>query len=166
MKKTLAVTLVLLIVVYAGLAFVGIDPKDRRPGTRLSGATTPLPDDWSFTADYAEVALETRPWYGIPFSVTVVVGESGGRLFVPSLYETEAEFPGTKYWNKVVARNPNVRLRVGERLFELAVHPIRDEAQFQFAQAALAAKYPSWGDRTDTARPRKYALLELKPRAR
>ena len=73
----------------------GCEPKDRCPGLWLSGEVSALPEDLSFIADHPEIFVETRPWYGIPFSVTTVIGTRNGRLYVPSIYDEELPFPGT-----------------------------------------------------------------------
>ena len=97
--------------------------------------------------------------------MTTVLARDGDDLFVPSLYEAEMPFPGTKFWNKVVQRNPNVRLRVGDALYELQIAPITDEAEFNRALQAFARKYPFWAERLATdGSARRYALLALSER--
>ncbi|MGE0621191.1 MAG: hypothetical protein AB7I04_24670 [Pseudomonadales bacterium] len=122
----------------------GCEPKDRRPGLWLSGEVSALPDDLSFIADHPEIFVETRPWYGIPFSVTTVIGTRNGRLYVPSIYDEELPFPGTKYWNSVIAENPDVRLKIGGRLYEMRAVWVRDLDEYREGVRALADKYESW----------------------
>ncbi len=102
---------------------------------------------------------------GIPFSVTVVVARDGDRIYVPSLYDSAQPFPGSKYWNHVVAENPNVRLRVDETLYPLTISPVTDAAEFRDAFTALGRKYPFWREQMtlDDSQPR-FALLRLRPR--
>ena len=79
LKKIIpGVVVAIALLAYAYLAFVGIEPKDRRPGTKLSGTTAVLPQDLAFVDNKMEVTLETQPWYGIPFSVTTVIVRHGG----------------------------------------------------------------------------------------
>ncbi len=165
MKSVFAAIVTILALVYAWLAFIGIEPADRRPGTLLAGTEQPLPTDLSFLDTAMEVELETRPWFGIPFSVTVVVARDADEIYVPSLYDTAQPFPGTKYWNHVVAANPNVRLRVDEMLYPLTITPVTNEAEFRDAFAALGRKYPFWREQMtlDGSQPR-FALLRLQPR--
>ena len=164
-KKTLITTLTLLVVVYLYLAFVGIEPKDRRPGTLLSGTPAILPHDVSFVDDVAEITLETLPWYGIPFSVTAVVVSYNGAIYVPSLYDSPQAFPGTKYWNKVVSRNSDVRLRVGESVYELAAAPVLDDQEFRAVFEALGRKFPYWREQIELdGRLPRFALIRLSPR--
>ena len=67
------------------LLLAACEPQDRRPGLWLSGELVdPPPEDFSFVLDYPEIFVETRPWYGIPFSVTTVIGIRDGKLYVPS----------------------------------------------------------------------------------
>jgi len=166
-KKFLIAVLLPLLVAWAFLAFIGVEPKDRRPGTRLAGNLSEIPASWSFLKDtaIAEVHIETHPWYGIPFSVTTVITEDGGNPYLPSLYSEAMEFPGSKYWNKVVAADPGVRLRVKNSLYEMAIYPVTDPAEFQRAFAALGSKYPFWADKMRASEaPHKFALLRLQPR--
>ncbi len=123
------------------------EPKDRRPGTWLYGEVVDtLPTDWSFIADHAEIYVETRPWYGIPFSVTTVIGTRDGKLYVPSIYAEEAAFPGTKYWNSVIEDNPEVRLKIGDKIYEMQATWVRDLAEYRQGAGALADKYDSWAN--------------------
>ena len=154
------------LLVLAVLLASACEPKDRRPGAWLSGETVEsLPDDWSFTSDYQEIFVETHPWYGVPFSVTTVVAPHGGKLYVPSIYSEEAPFPGTKYWNKVLAENPDVRLKIGERLYELRATHVQDVVEYRAGLAALAEKYDSWRrwqDDPDSAP--HFVIIRMEPR--
>ncbi|NQZ97782.1 MAG: hypothetical protein HRU01_14825, partial [Myxococcales bacterium] len=68
------------------LAFGACAPKDHRPGLWLSGDVIEMPvSDWSFSAEYREIFVETRTWYGIPHSVTTVCASHEGKLYVPSV---------------------------------------------------------------------------------
>jgi len=168
-KKILFGVLVVLALSWVYLAYVGVEPKDRRPGTRLAGVETPLPADWTFvnrTDSAGEVHLETNPWYGVPFSVTTVIAEAKGEVFIPSIYSEVLAFPGDKFWNKVVAADPNVRLRVAGKLYELAIRPVANPAEFDRGLRALANKYPFWAQKV-AERPdkRKFTMLLLGPRS-
>ncbi|MEM7077498.1 MAG: hypothetical protein AAF513_02615 [Pseudomonadota bacterium] len=150
---------------YSYLAWIGVPPKDQRPGTRLAGLAAPLPSDLSFTNDLQEVYLQTHPWYGIPFSVTTVIVHHGGHLYIPSLYDSPQAFPGTKYWNRVVAANPEVRLLAGERIFDLTIAPVLDETEFNAVFNALGRKFPFWREQIELdGRLPRFALLRLTAR--
>ena len=116
--------------------FACVDPEDRRPGLRLGGEVVEEgPGDWSFTADHAEIAIETRtPWL-IPHSVTILCAAQGGRFFVA------ARDPDEKRWVAHVDRDPNVRLKIGDRIYERRLVPLDDTVDRTLAYAAYAAKY-------------------------
>ncbi|MGD8416718.1 MAG: hypothetical protein PVH91_06640 [Pseudomonadales bacterium] len=142
------------------------EPKDRRPGLWLSGEVVkPPPTDWSFVADYPEIFVETHPWYGIPFSVTTVIGIRNGKLYVPSIYSRELPFPGDKYWNSIIADNPDVRLKIGDRLYEMTATPVQDLEEYREGVRALADKYEGWArwlNDEDSAPP--FAIIRMDPR--
>ncbi len=169
LKKILIGVFALVLLSWLYLALIGVEPKDRRPGTLLAGEDAAVPADWSFvnqTDSAGEVHLETYPWYGVPFSVTTVIAEDNGTLFVPSIYSEVLKFPGDKFWNKVVASDPRIRLRVAGKLYSLSIYPVTDSARFDQGLQALANKYPFWAKKLDEQPDeRKYVLLQLKPRA-
>ena len=141
MKYLLPVTLIL-----STLLLMACEPKDRRPGTWLSGdLVEERIDDWSFTNESQEVFIQTHPWYGVPHSVTTVLATADGKLYVPSIYREEPKrFPDGKYWNRIVAQYPKVEVKIGDKLYPRSVNLVTDEAEFQNGLNALATKYPFW----------------------
>jgi hypothetical protein len=144
-----------------------MDPKDRRPGLRLSGEVVNGPiDDWSFSDAYQEIFLETQTWYMIPHSVTTVCAGLGEKLYVPSLYYEGGEWP-SKFWNSNVDSDPRVRLEMGGKIYDRKAVVIEDPAEVQVALRALAAKYPFWQEllsKPESERP-DMALLRMDPRS-
>lgn len=134
-----------LILLAAATLLSACEPQDRRPGTWLSGelVTTPV-EDWSFSNEHDEIFVETRPWYGIPHSVTTVVAATDDVLYVPSIYSEPADFPGTKYWNKIIEDNPDVILKIGDKRYPRKAVPVTDEDEFKRGLGALARKYDFW----------------------
>lgn len=133
------------IAIFLMLVLSACEPADRTPGMWLSGELeTAEVRDWTFSNEHMEIFLETHPWYGIPFSVTVVTATSAGKLFVPSIYSKPGEFPGDKYWNGIIEDNPEVVIKIGNKLYPRSAHLITDEAEFEQALAALAGKYDFW----------------------
>jgi hypothetical protein len=131
----------------------------------LSGPVAPPPTSWSFVNDQQEVFLETKPWYGIPHSVTVVIAEAGGKVFVPSIYDEDLPFPGTKRWNANIAADPEVRVKIGNSLYAMTARPAATDAEWQEGFDALAAKYDFWDNLL--ANPEKrppFAIIRLEPR--
>jgi hypothetical protein len=153
----------LLVVVVSGC----VDPKDRRPGLRLSGEVVNEPiSDWSFANEFQEIYLETRTWYQIPHSVTTVCAGIGEKLYVPSIYYGGGEWPD-KYWNSNVSSDPRVRLEMGGKIYEREAVVVEDPAEFQAALRALAAKYPFWQEmlaKPESERP-DMSMVRMDPRS-
>jgi len=135
-----------VLIILFTLLLMACEPKDRRPGTWLSGDLVEEKiEDWSFSDEFQEVFIQTHPWYGVPHSVTTVLATENGKLYVPSIYYEEPKlFPEGKYWNSIVAKNPNVEIKIGDKLYPRAISLIIDEAEFENGLNALAAKYPFW----------------------
>ena len=125
------------------LRVVGLDPKERRPGLWLSGSvvTTPV-TDWSFTDKYPTIFVETRTWYGIPHSVTTSCVSHDGRLYLTSVYREGAQFPGDKFWNRNIVRDPHVRLKIGDQLYDRTLSLVTDAAERQAVLQSKQRKYP------------------------
>jgi hypothetical protein len=152
--KTLKVT-VALIVVIAGLALLtfrvtGLEPEyldlDQlrahhmiaRPGLWLKGevVTTPI-TDWSFV-DKVEhpgrsintVLVETRTPYFIPHSVRTMPFVRNGALYIRSHQDRmDLQFPKDKSWTSNVARDPRVRIKIGDKLYEATMVLVADRSQ-------------------------------------
>jgi hypothetical protein len=149
------------------LAAAGCEPQDRRPGLWLSGEVASEPvADWAWSDAHSEIFLETRTWYGVPHSVTVVCAADGARLYVPSLYRDGGGWPDAKYWNRNVARDPNVRLGIGDRLYERKAVLVTDEAERDRALAAFARKYPFWAELAAKPHAERlpFAIVRMDPR--
>jgi len=144
-----------------------LDPKDRRPGLLLRGEVVEAAvDDWTFSDEFREIYLETATWYFVPHSVTTVCAGIGDRLYVPSLYYAGGQWPN-KVWNDNVVADPNVRLEMGEKIYERRAVVVEDPQEFQAALQALAAKYPFWREmlsKSESDRP-DMAIVRMDPRA-
>ncbi len=147
MKRVLIATgsvlVVALILAVVALRITGLDPKERRPGLWLSGTvvTTPV-TDWSFTDKDPTIFVETRTWYGIPHSVTTSCVSYEGRLYLTSVYREGAEFPRDKLWNRNIVRDPHVRLKIGDQLYDRTLSMVTDPALRRAVLEAKAKKYP------------------------
>ena len=124
---------------------VGCQPTDERPGLWLSGEVEAGPvRDWSFSDANEEIFVETRTWYGVRHSVTIWGAAQDGRFYLPSLYYGEEEYPNARYWNRNVVRDPRVRVKIGDRLFEGTAELVRDEGERSRAEEAFRNKYPAY----------------------
>jgi F420H(2)-dependent quinone reductase len=140
-----------------------IDPKDRRPGLWLSGEVETAPvTDWSFTDDQPQIFLETRTWYGLRHSVTVVCASHDGALYVPSLYYGGGEFPDKRHWHRNVARDPRVRLQIGDRLYERRAVLVTDPAEWNAVLAAFGQKFPFWKELTEKPESERPKLIFMR----
>src|SRR3984957_13342072 len=109
-----------------------------RPGLWLKGevVTTPV-TDWSFV-DKVEhpgrtintVLVETRTPYFIPHSVRTIPSVRDGRLYIRSHQDRmDLQFPHDKSWTSNVARDPRVRIKIGDKLYEATMVLVTDRAQ-------------------------------------
>ena len=113
-----------------------LDPSDGRPGLGLSGEVhQQAVEDWSFTSDAYEIFIETVTSYWIPHSVTAWCVMVGNELYV------SADDADQKSWVVNVARNPNVRLKIGEKVYEQKLVPVTDAATQAAIDSGFAQKY-------------------------
>lgn len=135
MKKVLLGVVVLLVLLYAGALAIPIDPDEQRPGTRLSGSlvedTNP---DWSFMQPQQKVWVQTNTWYLIPHSITTISFVMDGELYIP------CGWCGSKRWPKLVADNPGVTVKVGDKLYRRTAVKVTDEAFKQQVLQALGGR--------------------------
>ena len=149
MKKTakmVGMALLLIVgVTLVSLRLLGYEPSDRRPGLWLTGdrVTEPV-TDWSFTEDHQEIFVQTRTLYLIPHSVTTYCAVYEGDLYVFSAYYQGGVFPDERGWNRNVMRDPRVRLKIGDRLFDQTVSHVTDADTHEAVHASFVAKYPQW----------------------
>ena len=113
-----------------------IDPSDERPGFGLSGEVHQQGvEDWSFTSDAKEIFVETTTSYWIPHSVTAWCVTVGDELYVA------ADDADKKSWVANVARDPDVRLKIGDKVYEQKLVPITDAATQASIDSGFARKY-------------------------
>lgn len=113
-----------------------IDPSDQRPGFGLSGDVNQQPVlDWSFASDVKEIFIETATPYFIPHSVTIWCVTLDDQLYVGA-YDADA-----KHWVANVARDPNVRLKIGNQIFAQKLEPITGAATIARLDQEYARKY-------------------------
>ena len=134
--KVLGVVMVCLVLALLVLRVIGLDPHERRPGLWLKGnvVTSPV-TDWSFTDRYQTVKVQTRSSYLLPHSVTTFCIAYNGQLYLATTR------PETRQWSRNVARDPHVRLKIGDQLFDRTLSVVTDPAEREAVLQARAKKY-------------------------
>jgi len=94
-----------------------------------------LPDDWTFTDDHREIAVEVSTPYLISHSVTIWCAQVGGTLYIA------AAAPDTKNWPGWVEDDPAVRLKIGDGVYGVRLDQLADDAEIAAVQTAYQRKY-------------------------
>jgi hypothetical protein len=132
------VWLSLLLVV---LRITGLNPHGGIPGLWLTGdlVSTPV-TDWSFTDQVPTIKLQTQSRFLLPHSVTINCIAFNGQLYLTSTYSDSGE--PTRSWNENVMRDPHVRIKIGDKLYDRTLVVVTDPAERQGLLEAKAKKYP------------------------
>ena len=130
MLKIFGILLACLVLLLVVLRVTGLEPKERRPGLWLKGELVTAPvADWSFVEQYATDRVQTRTWYLIPHSVTTNFIVYNGQLYITSAFAAGLPFPQGKSWTANVVRDPRVRLKFGNQLFDRTLSLVTDPAE-------------------------------------
>ena len=135
------VCLALLLVVFR---ITGLNPHDRIPGLWLTGdlVTTPV-TDWSFIDEVPNIKLQTQSQFLLPHSVTINCLSYKGQFYVTSTHPTGAP----RSWDANVIRDPHVRIKIGEKLYDrtlvLVTDPAEKEAVVQVREKKYQLKVPA-----------------------
>lgn len=135
------------------LALIGCGPVWMLPGGELSGQVAAPPDDWSFSDSVDTVQLETRP--DDPYSVNIWGVGVGPHFYV-------AAGRTSNRWAKDIAADPNVRLKIDDRVFELRAERVGDDAEIQACLEAIQRKYDF---EPDPDQRESATVFRLEPRA-
>jgi len=144
------VTIVVILAALVTLRITGLEPEYldmnqlrahgmiARPGFWLKGEVVKTPvTDWSFVNDVKHagqslntVLVETRTPYLIPHSVRTIPSVRDGRLYIRSHQDRmDRQFPYDKTWTADVMRDPRVRIKIGDKLYEATMVLVADRAQ-------------------------------------
>lgn len=141
--KVLGVTLGCLVLLLVVLRVTGFGPHGRIPGLWLNGQVVRAPvSNWSFTNSDPTLEIQTSTWYGIPHSVTTQCVSYKGQLFMDSIYPPGVKYPYGRDWNENVARDPVVRIKIGDNLYGGMLIHITDPAVIAAVVQAKTKKYP------------------------
>ncbi len=139
-----SVVMVSAVVALLVLRVVGLDPHERRPGLWLTGERVITPvAEWSFSDQYPTIYLQTRARYLLPHSVTITCVAHGGQLYLTSVFREGSPFPQGKLWTSNVMRDPHVRLKIGDRVYDQTLALVTDPAERVAVLESKAKKYPS-----------------------
>ncbi len=98
------------------------------PGGPLEGVPTAAPDDWGkvFEGSGTLCEVESRP--SDPHSIQLYCFLHEGRLYAQSHRWAQASWWPTESWALIWIAHPEVKVRIGDSLFELlAVHVTSEE---------------------------------------
>lgn len=122
------------------------------PGGRLEGEVVPVPGDWAFTDEISTIQIETRP--DDPYSVNIWVVAIG-----PHLYLHAGASRST--WVEHLENDPRLRVRIDEKLYELAAARVTEAGEFARFADVYEEKY---GVRPRNENVSEVYLLRLGPR--
>ncbi len=149
-KKGIVILVVIVALALVTLRITGLEPEYldlnqlrahgmiARPGLWLKGevVTTPV-TDWSFVTTMPHpgqslntVLVETRTRYFIPHSVRTVPAVRNGQLYLHSHQDRmDVPFPNDKSWTSNAVRDPRVRIKIGDKLYEATLILVADRSQ-------------------------------------
>jgi len=151
--KVAGAIVICVVLLLLTLRITGFEPKEcsnaavswtcRMPGLWLRGdlVTTPVPD-WSFTDKYQTVKVQTRDLFQLPHSVTTYCASYNGQLYLTSVYRAGLQYPHGRHWNENVARDPHVRIKIGDQLFDRTLVYVTDPDERAAVIRNKAKKYP------------------------
>jgi len=144
---------VLLLGTLLTLRVIGLDPEymdytteeyNQRgrmtlPGLWLKGEVVREPiDNWDWVNEVNHpvrgntIMVETRTWYGIPYSVTILPNPRGDQFYIGGSARGDRlarEFPNYKQWWANVERDPRVRLKIDGKIYEMTATLVYDPVE-------------------------------------
>ena len=111
------------------------------PGLWLKGDLVSEPvDNWDWVRDVRHpvrgntIMLETRTWYGLPYSVTILPTPRGENLYVGGSARGDRlsrDFPEYKQWWANVQRDPRVKLKIDGKIYEMTAALVHDPEELR-----------------------------------
>jgi hypothetical protein len=154
LSKVIGALMVCVVLLLLTARVAGFEPKDcpsaglswrcRVPGLWLKGnlATDPV-QDWSFTDGYQTIKLQTKDRFSLPHSVTTYCVSYNGHLYLTSVYGPGLPpYPHGRHWNENVARDPHVRIKIGDQLYDRTLVYVTDPEERAAVIANKRKKYP------------------------
>ena len=141
--RILGLILVGLLLLLVVLRITGFGPHGNTPGLWLKGDLVTAPvADWSFTDKFETVNVQTNTRYLLPHSVTTYCVAYNGQLYLTSVYRAGLTYPHGRSWNEDVARDPHVRIKIGDQLYDRTLSYVTDQAERASVIEAKRKKYP------------------------
>ena len=140
----------LLIIISRGI--FGCSENIPFPSAQLQGNLTHTPHDWTEVAEARVVELETNP--SDPYSVKLWIIGFNDRVYVHA-------GANLARWVENIIANPDVRLLIGDRLFELVAARVTDQSEFDEFSQHYESKY---GAKPRNENVNEAFLLRLKSR--
>jgi len=130
--------------------FLACGPLLVMPGGALEGMSEPTPTDWAWTDEVSTIQLETNP--DDPYSVNIWVIASGAKLYVHA---------GTNRatWIENMEANPDVRVQIEDKIFELVASRVEDQAEFDAFSNGYEKKYSTRPRNEDVKEAYLYRLM-------
>lgn len=141
-KFALVLTLALCLTLCLTLAACG-GPFVLIPGGALEGTTVAAPESFSVTDDVDTVQLETNP--AAPYSVNIWATALDDATYVHAGANRAT-------WVENIEADANVRMRVGDSIYELVASRVESQDEFDRFREAYEAKYGR--------RPRNESVVE------
>jgi len=152
LARSIAVIVIVVVVLLVVLRITGFPPTVFGAGLWLSGHRVTQPvADWSFTDNYPTVEIQTNTRYLLPHSVRIYCVTYNGQLYLNSIVPKGApQYPLGRQWNQDVARDPHVRLKIGDNLYDLTLRYVTDPAEHDGAMQNTFKKYPKFRPQAGT----------------
>ena len=146
--KGIAVGLALMVMTILVLYLSRRDPWDQLPGRRITGEeVTDQVDDWSFMEPSTRVILEVR--LSNPYSVYNRAYLHDGVLYLNSISPENR-------WTQFLLEDPNLRLKVGNKIYKVRATRVGDPALVSEIQKAREQVSPSLAKRTPEERAQNW----------
>jgi hypothetical protein len=123
-----------MLLVLICISSVGWGPFLVFPGGQLTGTVAEVPADWTFMSEVGTVELETRP--DDPYSVNIWATGIADTLYIHA-------GANRARWVEQIEANPNVRVRIGRKIYLLKATRVREAAEFARFVIAYTEKYGS-----------------------
>ncbi len=119
-------------------------------GGKLEGSLTPPPADWTEVASADVIEFETNP--AEPYSVKLWIIGTGADLYVHAGTNRTA-------WVEHIEQDANVRLLIGEALYELKAERVNSQDEFNSFADTYEEKYGNRPRNEDVAEAYLFRLL-------